>query len=78
MSVEDNVQLVLRFREEWASHLDSYSEIRALLSSAFEGDQQLPYWMMVVQCGMKVSSAYIDWCDETILSLCAMRQNVKR
>lgn len=73
ISIEDNIKLIQHFKDEWISHLESYSEIGSYVR--LEDGPQLPYRMMAVNCGMHIGRAFISWCDETIESLKAMQQN---
>ena len=74
ISIEENIRLVQRFKDEWLMHIASYSEIEKTLKSTFDNEQQLPYWMMGVSCGMHLGKAYMEWCDETIEKLKNMKE----
>jgi DNA-binding PadR family transcriptional regulator len=74
MSAESNIEVVQRFRNEWMSHIETYAEIERVLRATYEGDAQLPYWMMAVDCGMHIAKAYISWSDETIEALRQMQE----
>jgi len=75
VTVEDNIRLVQRFRDEWLAHLESYSEIESALRATSDFDKMLPYWMLGVSCGMHLGKAYIEWCDEALEKLNAMKES---
>lgn len=75
ISIEDNIRLIQNFKAEWIAHTRNYTEIETELCSTPDKDDQLPYWLMAVNCGKHLSKAYIDWCDETIAALQKMQQD---
>lgn len=71
ISIEDNIKIIQKFKDEWTVNINTYKEIEKNLRS--REDSQLPYWLMTISCGMHIGRAFISWCDETIASLKAMQ-----
>jgi DNA-binding PadR family transcriptional regulator len=64
--VSENIKHVQRFKEEHMALLEKYSAIEEFLKTEYGHETALPYWLSTVRCGIKASSAMIEWCNETI------------
>lgn len=64
----DCVGHLRRTRDQHRKQLEEYAAIEKRLATGHAGNPHLPYWMLTVQCGQRVSRAMADWCDETIAS----------
>lgn len=67
--VSESIKHLERFREENSALLEKYLTIEDCLKSEYGNETALPYWLSTVRCGIKVSSAMIEWCNETIENL---------
>jgi DNA-binding PadR family transcriptional regulator len=56
---------VHRFRNEHQGLLSHYQAIKKELIADWRGAPGLPYWLLTVECGLKVGAAYVAWCDQT-------------
>lgn len=75
MKIDESIRLVEEFRDEWAAQTKSFVEIEQDLQREWGGRPQLAYMEMAVDCGMRVGNAYIEWCNETIAKLEAMKRD---
>ncbi len=64
--ISENIKHLQRFKEEHSALLEKYLTIEACLKKEYGNETALPYWLSTVRCGIKVSSAMIEWCNETI------------
>lgn len=67
--ISENIKHLQRFKEEHMALLEKYSTIEKCLKTEYKDETALPYWLSTVRCGIKVSSAMIEWCNETIKDL---------
>jgi hypothetical protein len=44
--------------------LSRYQAIKNELIADWKDAQGLPYWLLTLECGLKVGEAYVEWCDE--------------
>ena len=51
------------FRHEHESQIAKYRATSVLLKEAFEKFDGYPYWCLTLDCGLRISRAYLDWCD---------------
>lgn len=66
---EENRRKVLEFRELHRGLLRKYEGIEGSLEAEHAGHPGLPYWLMTVRYGRRVSRALLDWCEETLAAL---------
>ena len=69
---EENRRKVLEFRELHRGLLRKYGAIEGSLEAEHAGHPGLPYWLMTVRYGRRVSEALLDWCEETLAALDAL------
>jgi DNA-binding PadR family transcriptional regulator len=69
----DALRLVRAFRAEHVARLAGYDAKAAALRSEHRGHQDLPYWLMTLSYGRRVSAALIAWADETLAALAKRR-----
>ncbi|MEQ8192004.1 MAG: PadR family transcriptional regulator [Candidatus Eremiobacterota bacterium] len=67
--VTENIKHLQRFKDENSALLEKYSAIEGCLKKEYVNEAGFPYWLSTVRCGIKVSSAMIEWCNETIEDL---------
>ena len=63
VSVESSLAQVARYRAEHEGLLARYGAIREHLLRDFKDDPRLPFWLLTVDCGLRVGRAYLEWCD---------------
>jgi len=69
MTLEECLQHVTRFRDEYSEKLNYYLAIEQRVLETRAGHPNQPFWLMTVSCGIWTSQAFIDWCNETIATL---------
>lgn len=72
VSLEESLKQVESFRQEHIEKLKHYLAIEEYLKQDRADNPEQPYWLMTVSCGIWVSRAFVDWCDETIEKLKVM------
>lgn len=82
VSVPDNIRQVEHFREIQHRELEELKALEERVKVEKAGNPNLPYWLMTVNYGQHVTSALIQWCDETLSGLKTMsvkaQKQVKR
>ena len=73
--LDESIKHIQRFREEHQSLIERYSAIERNFLDEHEGWPQLPYWLASVRCGMRVSRAFLEWCDESEAALKATNKH---
>jgi PadR family transcriptional regulator AphA len=63
VSVESSLAHVARYRAEHEALLARYQAIREHLLRDFSDDPRLSFWLLTVDCGLRVGRAYTEWCD---------------
>ena len=59
-----NLAHIARYRSEHEALVARYGAIREHLLRDHRDNPRLPYWLLTVECGLKVGRAYLEWCDE--------------
>lgn len=66
LPVAETIRHIRRVREEHSQRLERYGEIEERLHSEYAANPQSLYWLLTVKCGMALSKASLDWCDEAV------------
>jgi PadR family transcriptional regulator AphA len=76
--IAESIQQVERFRGEHQTLLDQYRRVEAQLQQEQSDSPDLPFRLMTVRCGVQMSRALVNWCDDTLAVLNQMAaQKVK-
>jgi len=78
VSVLDNIRQVEHFREIQHRELEELKALEEHVKVEKAGNPNLPYWLMTVKYGHQVTSALIQWCDETLSALNKMTAKKKQ
>ncbi len=74
----DNIRQVEHFGEIQQRELEELKALEERVKEEKAGNPNLPYWLMTVNYGQHVTSALIQWCDETLSALNKMTAKTKR
>ncbi|MCL5985147.1 MAG: PadR family transcriptional regulator [Actinobacteria bacterium] len=66
LSMDENLQNLGSFREQQSKLLEQYLSMEQHLVSEHADVPQAPYWLSTLRCGIRISKAFVGWCDETI------------
>jgi len=72
-SAQQNMRQVAQFRAEQVRLLHEYAAIEEWLEATYADKPGLPYWLMTVSYGQRVSRALTDWSDDTLSRLQALQ-----
>jgi len=78
ISAPDNIRQVEHFRETQRLESEELKALEERVKEEKAGNPNLPYWLMTVNYGQHVTSALIQWCDETLLALNKMTAKTKK
>ncbi|HVN32949.1 MAG TPA: PadR family transcriptional regulator [Thermoanaerobaculaceae bacterium] len=67
--LESSLAHIARYRAEHEALVARYRAIRQRLVREFADDPRLPFWLLTVDCGLRVGKAYTDWCDSAVEQL---------
>lgn len=78
VSLPDNIRQVEHFGEIQQRELEELKALEERVKEEKAGNPNLPYWLMTVNYGQHVTSALIQWCDETLSALNKMTTKTKK
>lgn len=67
--VEDSIRHVQHFREQQTALFEHYTHLGGELREQYPDEPSLPFWLVTLRCGVHVSRAFLDWCDEAEAAL---------
>lgn len=71
--VPRNVEHIERHRAVQVQRLQIYAQTEARLRATQANHALLPYWLITLSYGKHIAQAMLDWCDETLLALEAVK-----
>jgi PadR family transcriptional regulator, regulatory protein AphA len=71
-TTEENQRRIEEYRQIQQHLLDRYSGIEAWLLEQFQHHPGLPYWLLTIDYGKRVSTAITGWCDDAIATLAVL------
>ena len=77
-AAEVNASHMGRYRELQRGLLEKYKEIEKSIKAEYAGNPNLPYWLLTVRYGQRVTEAQIGWCDEALAKLKRTAKRRKR
>ena len=45
------------------------SALAEAIPTRFSDDPGLPFWLLTIRCGIRVTQAFVEWCDEAEAAL---------
>lgn len=72
LPVDETLAHLRAHRERHAALLATYRTKEARLGEQFAGSPRLPFWIAVVQGGIRYSEMVVGWCNETIEAIEAL------
>jgi PadR family transcriptional regulator AphA len=72
VGIETNFAHLVRYRTEHEGLIARYEAIREHLVRDHRDDPRLPFWLLTVECGLRVGRAYLEWCDDATKELQAL------
>jgi DNA-binding PadR family transcriptional regulator len=67
--MESSLAHLVRYRAEHEALIARYEAIREHLLRDLRDDLRLPFWLLTVECGLRVGRAYLGWCDDATKEL---------
>jgi len=74
ISIEDNINHVIRFRNQQSVYLENLNSIRDRLEAYKEKDRNMEYQIITVRQGQIHAQSKIEWCEETINRLTEIKK----
>ncbi|MBM4323054.1 MAG: PadR family transcriptional regulator [Deltaproteobacteria bacterium] len=78
VSLPDNIRQVEHFREIQHRELEELKALEERVKEEKAGNPNLAYWLMTVNYGLHITSALIQWCDETLSAMNKLTAKTKK
>ena len=68
----ESIELIRRMRAHHSEAHECYRHKLETIEHLYKDNPNMPYWRLTLRCGVRVSKAFIEWCDSAIAELEAM------
>ena len=73
----ESIEHVKRMRAHHSQANETYRQKLEMLEQVYKDNPHMPYWRLTLNCGVRVSQAFTEWCDFAIAELEAMAKKEK-